>query len=70
MNQPISKLILASASPRRSELLNQIAVSHRIHPVDIDETPREGESVTDLVKRLAAEKAWQGQQKPVATYRF
>ena len=60
MNQPISELILASASPRRSELLNQIAVPHRIHPVDIDETPREGESVTDLVKRLAAEKAWQG----------
>lgn len=32
-------LILASASPRRTALLNQIGFSHRQFPVDIDESP-------------------------------
>ena len=53
-------LVLASASPRRVELLQQIGVSPIIHPVDIDETPFAGEVVTDLVARLAQEKAQQG----------
>src|SRR5690554_7249308 len=50
-------LILASASPRRAELLSQIGVSHRACPADIDETPLEGESPEQYVERLAREKA-------------
>lgn len=54
------KLVLASASPRRQELLAQIGITPLVHPVDIDETPKQGESVTALVLRLAEEKARQG----------
>lgn len=53
-------LVLASASPRRVELLHQIGIEPTVHPVDIDETPAKGELVTDLVARLAREKAEQG----------
>lgn len=50
-------LILASASPRRLELLSQIGVQARAIPADIDETPRKGESPSEYVVRLAQEKA-------------
>lgn len=50
-------IILASASPRRRELLDQIGVSYRLQPVDIDESPHPRESVEALVLRLALEKA-------------
>jgi septum formation protein len=51
------KLILASASPRRRELLEQIGVEFDVHPVDMDESILAGESVLQHVKRLAIEKA-------------
>ena len=50
-------LILASASPRRAELLRQIGVRFTIHPADIDETQHLGETPEDYVQRLAREKA-------------
>lgn len=50
-------LILASASPRRSALLDQIGVEHTINAVDIDETPRPDEAPRDYVIRMAAEKS-------------
>jgi septum formation protein len=50
-------IILASASPRRSELLKQIGISHRIMAVDIDETPFANESPVAYVERVAAEKS-------------
>jgi septum formation protein len=50
-------LVLASASPRRRELLNQIGVAHRVAPVDLDESRRPNESPRDYVLRLAHEKA-------------
>ena len=50
-------IYLASASPRRSELLRQIDVPHEVRPVDIDETPRAGESPAQYALRLAGEKA-------------
>lgn len=50
-------LILASASPRRTEILQQIGVRHQIKPADIDETPRPNESPVDYVQRMAFEKA-------------
>ncbi|HEX6571048.1 MAG TPA: Maf family protein [Steroidobacteraceae bacterium] len=50
-------IYLASASPRRSALLQQIDVPHEVRPVDIDETPRPGESPARYALRLAQEKA-------------
>jgi septum formation protein len=49
-------LILASASPRRRELLETLGLSLILAPVDIDESVREGEPVRDYVARVAAEK--------------
>ncbi len=51
------KLILASASPRRRELLDQLGVRYACDPADIDETPLGGEQPGDYVRRMAAEKA-------------
>ena len=51
-------LILASASPRRLELLAQIGIlPDRVAPTDIDETRRKTESPRELALRLACEKA-------------
>jgi MAF protein len=49
-------LILASASPRRRELLENLGLVLAIEPVDIDEAARDGESVRDYAMRMAAEK--------------
>ena len=51
------QLILASASPRRSELLQRLGVNFECAPADIDETPRTGELPRDYVQRMALEKA-------------
>ena len=53
-------LVLASASPRRLLLLQQIGLEALVHPVDIDETQHSYESSLELVKRLALEKARAG----------
>jgi len=50
-------LILASASPRRSELLNQLGLAHSIKVADIDETPFTHESPADYVLRVANKKS-------------
>ena len=49
-------LILASASPRRRELLERLGLVLRIEPVDVDETPAPGEKARAYAQRLAAEK--------------
>ena len=51
------KLILASASPRRSELLKQLGVAFTTSPAEIDETLRGDESPSAHAGRLAMEKA-------------
>lgn len=51
------QVCLASASPRRRELLAQIGVIHIVRPAHIDETVRPGESARAHVVRLAREKA-------------
>jgi len=53
----VPRLILASASPRRQELLEGVGVSPEIHPADIDETWHPGEDPVDYARRLAAHKA-------------
>lgn len=50
-------LVLASASPRRRQLLAQIGLTFEAAPVAIDETPLPGEAGPALVERLARDKA-------------
>ena len=54
---PNPDFVLASASPRRVELLRQIGAEFIQQPVDIDETPGADKSPADYVVRLAREKA-------------
>ena len=57
MSEP-KKLVLASASPRRVELLQQAGIEpDRLIPADIDETPERAEHPRSLAKRLAQTKA-------------
>ncbi len=51
------KIVLASASPRRSELLSQIGVAHEVRPTGLDETRLAGEPPRVYVERLARDKA-------------
>ena len=53
----IETIILASASPRRSELLTSIGLKIKIVPSDIDETLEVAETPVQHVARLAQEKA-------------
>jgi septum formation protein len=50
-------LVLASASPRRSELLRAAGIPFEAVPADVDETQRAGEDPEAYVRRLAADKA-------------
>jgi septum formation protein len=50
-------LVLASASPRRQELLRNAGIPFTVQPAGIDETPRAGESPRGYAERLAQEKA-------------
>ncbi len=57
---PYDRIQLASASPRRSQLLRQIGVAHDVRPVDLDESRLAGESPRAYVLRLARAKALAG----------
>ncbi len=68
----MSKIILASSSPRRLELLAQIGIiPDGVMAADIDETPHKGEKPRELVRRLAISKAqhisnqYQGKTTPL-----
>lgn len=50
-------ILLASASPRRRELLEGLGLNVKTHAADVDETVHEGEDAPALVSRLAASKA-------------
>lgn len=54
---PSLDLILASASPRRRELLDGLGLAFSVRPVDLDERAIEGEAARDYVLRLARAKA-------------
>ncbi len=68
----IPDLYLASQSPRRRELLQQIGVNHAVIRASVPEQPASGECALDYVQRLAREKAVAGfaelqhQQLPLA----
>src|SRR5258708_19566903 len=51
-----SMIVLASASPRRQELLRNAGIAFTVQPADIDESPRDGESPVDCAQRLTREK--------------
>ncbi|MEZ5244003.1 MAG: Maf family protein [Acidimicrobiales bacterium] len=55
MTEP--RLVLASSSPRRREILGRLTDAFTIIAADIDETPRPDEDAIDYVVRLAQEKA-------------
>jgi septum formation protein len=50
-------LVLASASPRRQELLRNAGISFEVQPAHIPEDPLPGEQARDCAERLAREKA-------------
>lgn len=51
------KLHLASTSPRRREILASLGLDFDVVPVDVDETPLDGESPADMALRLSVAKA-------------
>ncbi len=53
----VPKLILASGSPRRAEILGFVGWEFEKHVANIDETEKVGETPADYVQRLAVEKA-------------
>ena len=56
-------LVLASASPRRRELLTQIGVRFESVAVVVPEQPRPGEAARDYVSRVAADKSRAGRDR-------
>ena len=59
-------IVLASASPRRQDLLRNAGIPFTVQPADINETPLAGESPRDCAERLAREKAlavWQSRSQ-------
>jgi septum formation protein len=58
-------LVLASASPRRQDLLRNAGISFAVQPADVNETPLKGEAPHECAERLAREKAlavWRNRQ--------
>jgi septum formation protein len=59
-------IYLASSSPRRRELLEQIGVSYELLPIDVEETRLSGETSEQYVCRVALDKAragWKSRQR-------
>ncbi len=51
------RIVLASASPRRQELLRNAGIDFVVHPANIEEVQFAGESATQFAERMAREKA-------------
>ena len=51
------RVVLASASPRRRELLTLIGIAHEVRPADVDESLHQGEAPAVYAERLARTKA-------------
>ncbi|MEA3466444.1 MAG: Maf family nucleotide pyrophosphatase [Thermodesulfobacteriota bacterium] len=65
-----ANIILASASPRRRELLASVGITFQVIPSNIEEKHRIGESPSDFVLRLSEEKAAQVAQRSGITGRW
>ncbi len=62
-------IVLASASPRRQELLRSAGIAFEVQAADIDEAPLAGEAPRECAERLAREKAlavWRTRQQDLA----
>ena len=57
MSERMPRVILASSSPRRRELLSLVGITHEVIPANIDESYRPGERPAEHAERLAREKA-------------
>ena len=57
MRQEIPRLILASGSPRRRDLLDAMGVRFEVRPTDVDESALPGENPEQHVRRLARDKS-------------
>ena len=53
----LPKLLLASSSPRRSQILKMVGWPFELGPIEVDESLRDGESAREYVSRLAEAKA-------------
>ena len=53
----VDRIVLASASPRRAELLEAAGIAFDVAPADVDETAHAGESPETYVRRVARAKA-------------
>jgi septum formation protein len=51
----VTRLVLASSSPRRAEILTALGIPFQVTPADVDETVAPGESGPDAALRLARE---------------
>jgi len=60
-------LVLASQSPRRSEILRQAGIPFIVRAIDVDETPHAGEGAHAYVERLALAKAMAAEAGPGET---
>jgi septum formation protein len=60
----LEKIVLASASPRRLELLRNAGFDPEVRPTHIPEVRREGEAGVDYVRRMAREKALAADLRP------
>lgn len=67
MSTLVDRLVLASASPRRRELLHQVGIPHIVCPTHIPEVQYPAETPNAFVKRLAYEKASAAEQQMVST---
>lgn len=56
MTKKESKIILASGSPRRRDMLSSIGLEFEIDPADVDERHHQGEAPADYIMRLARAK--------------
>jgi septum formation protein len=63
MNPSSSRLLLASGSPRRRELLTQIGVEFDVFPADIEESPAPNEEPRAYVMRVATDKAMEAERQ-------
>ena len=59
----MAHLILASSSPRRKQLLEQLNIAFEVYSPDIDETVQANEAIADYGERLARHKAKTIQQQ-------
>ncbi len=62
------RVVLASQSPRRADILRQLGLEPEISPADVDESERAGEGPAAYVERLAREKAEAVAIDPAALY--